>query len=467
MIGLSRQFRDKSSDYWSFDLTTVTTNKTMAISIELAQEGSIGGPVSSGVKVGVNWGDGSPGEELYQTTNSITNHTYGATGTYNVKVYMREPKLTLMGFLFNTSSFDYGTLDFTGYKALSQFGWAAASTATVTLPDPNDFYLNPNVSSSFEWRASSSAITITNLTNNVLDISPYGAWNWINDFSNTTSYNRVKFPTTNLDTSSVFYCRPNDGLEAVGPSASDLNNWNADFTNQNIYGQFHLRGTGITGATGNIQQLIIPSEAFGSIGIREILFQQLGCTSIDLTQIPWWNISSKTFQIDNCPNLQEINFPGPTVSNFDQFYRIYIMNNDLQGHIDLSSFGMLETTTQVQVYTYNNPGITQLTFPNYPNMLIRSINVNDCGLTAMNGFENYTNFDTIQCTVWAFNNNLPASEINKILVTVDNGSTIGFASRQCWLYGGTNAAPDGSSGGYDGVTAKANLITKGWSVNTN
>ena len=32
---------------------------------------------------------------------------------------------------------------------------------------------------------------------------------------------------------------------------------------------------------------------------------------------------------------------------------------------------------------------------------------------------------------------------------------------------GTNAAPDGSSGGYDGLTAKANLIAKGFTVNTN
>lgn len=71
------------------------------------------------------------------------------------------------------------------------------------------------------------------------------------------------------------------------------------------------------------------------------------------------------------------------------------------------------------------------------------------------GLENYPNITILNIR----NNALSASLVNYILTTLDsNGKLGGNVS----LQGGTNAAPSGA-----GITAKANLITKGWTVTTN
>ena len=64
------------------------------------------------------------------------------------------------------------------------------------------------------------------------------------------------------------------------------------------------------------------------------------------------------------------------------------------------------------------------------------------------------------------NNNMTAAEVNQILVDFDGIATGSFTGRVINL-GGTNAAPDGTSGGYDGLTAKSSLISKGFTVTTN
>lgn len=56
------------------------------------------------------------------------------------------------------------------------------------------------------------------------------------------------------------------------------------------------------------------------------------------------------------------------------------------------------------------------------------------------------------------------AHINEILVRFDAAGAVNGTLN---ISGGTNAAPDGTSGGFDGVTAKANLIGKGWTVTTN
>lgn len=469
MIGLSRQFRDKSSDYWSFDLTTNTINKTVNLSVFSAYK-TWGGPVigtkavsAQNANIGIDWGDGST--ETYQQSFENHTHTYGATGTYNVKVYMREPELSLMGFGFGGTTMENGNLDFTGYKALSKFGWGSGSY-TVTLSNPNDYYLSPNdYRNSFDWYAGNASVTITNLTNKVLDISPYGSWNAIVEYGNA-SYNRIKFPPIDLDTPSpnsdnYFYCRPTSGLEAVGPSAGDLNNWDADFSNQRIGGQWHLRGTGITGATGNINQLILPSTAFASSGIYEINILQLGCTSIDLSQMPWYFTGNKSIRIYLCPKLQEITYSGVTASKFST---IYLQDNDLQGQVDLSNFYMNDGVSNIEIRINNNTGLTQLTCPITLNKPIKTLYTYGCsGLTAINGFEN-TNFDINSSSLLVYNCSLDVVEVNKFLVTVNAGCTGGFTGRSLNISG--NTAPDGTSGGYDGTTAKSDLISKGWSVTT-
>jgi hypothetical protein len=67
-------------------------------------------------------------------------------------------------------------------------------------------------------------------------------------------------------------------------------------------------------------------------------------------------------------------------------------------------------------------------------------------------------------TIELQNNAMTATEVNHFLVDLD--SILG-AGTGIIRIAGTNAAPDLSSGGFDGITAKNNLIAAGWSVTTN
>ena len=59
---------------------------------------------------------------------------------------------------------------------------------------------------------------------------------------------------------------------------------------------------------------------------------------------------------------------------------------------------------------------------------------------------------------------MTAAEVNCILADLD--SILGAGTGTIDL-SGSNAAPDGSSGGCDGTTAKSNLQGNGWTVTTN
>ena len=60
---------------------------------------------------------------------------------------------------------------------------------------------------------------------------------------------------------------------------------------------------------------------------------------------------------------------------------------------------------------------------------------------------------------------MTAAEVNENLVKMDTVATLGFTGGVIDI-GGSNAAPDNSSGGLDGVAAAASLVTKGKTVNT-
>lgn len=115
-------------------------------------------------------------------------------------------------------------------------------------------------------------------------------------------------------------------------------------------------------------------------------------------------------------------------------------------------------------WLHTNPNLTSVTFPSNSNTFTQ-IYFYSCDL-------GYIDFTTIpnatevnSSNIQLQNNNMTAAEVNQILVDLDTNSTGGFTGRSITI-SGTNAAPDGSSGGYDGSTAKTNLIAKGFTVTT-
>lgn len=140
------------------------------------------------------------------------------------------------------------------------------------------------------------------------------------------------------------------------------------------------------------------------------------------------------------------------------------------------------------VYFNDNPNLTTITFPDTPifddsswfyfsnNPSLTTINMSGNtsaiknfrfqGNTAYGYFDTtiFPNLTNVSSSYYYFdNNNWSVTDVNRVLVDLDNNSVGGYTTRRIYI-NGTNAAPDGTSGGYDGLTAKANLEAKGFTV---
>lgn len=158
-------------------------------------------------------------------------------------------------------------------------------------------------------------------------------------------------------------------------------------------------------------------------------------------------------------------------------------SKNLKGPID-KNFGLLTNVQQLRLNFNELTGIippelgnlTNLTWLYlYSNKLSGSIPSELGNLNNLQRLYLYSNELSAIATPWsvssattlfrADNNQLTnPAHINEILVRFD---LAGVVNATINISGGTNAAPDGTSGGFDGITAKANLIGKGCTVTTN
>ena len=137
-----------------------------------------------------------------------------------------------------------------------------------------------------------------------------------------------------------------------------------------------------------------------------------------------------------------------------------ISSCNLTGTLDISGF----TNLCDNLYLYGNTNLTNVIMPSTQRSFI-NVNIYSCNL----GYVDFTVCPNLTSTkgmgVLLQNNNMTAAEVNHILVDLDTISTSGYTGRVINI-SGTNAAPDGTSGGYDGLTAKTSLQSKGFTVTT-
>lgn len=162
------------------------------------------------------------------------------------------------------------------------------------------------------------------------------------------------------------------------------------------------------------------------------------------------------FQVQDNPNLSGITFPS--VSN--SFTTINAKACGLTGTIDVSGLTGISETFQL----YSNSGLTSVTFPSttntFGNFWIYSCSLGHVDLTPMTNLTEVNNVN-----IRFENNGMTAAEVNEMLVDLDGMATGGFTGRSINI-SGTNAAPDSSSGGFDGSAAKTSLIGKSFTVTT-
>ena len=76
-------------------------------------------------------------------------------------------------------------------------------------------------------------------------------------------------------------------------------------------------------------------------------------------------------------------------------------------------------------------------------------------LTSISNLKAFTGLTSVRLR----ENSLTTTSVNNILIDLDNN---GLLNGNCRLNGGTNAAPTGN-----GLIAQDNLLSKGWTANTN
>lgn len=147
-------------------------------------------------------------------------------------------------------------------------------------------------------------------------------------------------------------------------------------------------------------------------------------------------------------------FSPPTSSQTFAQFSLY-SNSSLNINLDLSTLTGLGGGVALQ-----SNGLTGLTLPT------SAVTTN-----AMNLFSNSLGFVSMpgmtfssSVSIRMENNAMTTAEVNEQLVHWDSIFGAGTGSLRI---DGTNGAPDGSSGGFDGTTAKNNLIANGWTVTTN
>jgi hypothetical protein len=157
------------------------------------------------------------------------------------------------------------------------------------------------------------------------------------------------------------------------------------------------------------------------------------------------------FSISNNPNLT-----GVTLPSTSEVFSLFITSgNDLTGNLDLSPLSGLGGT----FISHANSGLTGVDLPTtYESFSLIQLYL--CDLGYIDFTKIIGNSDNIVIRV--DDNNMNVTQVNHILEDLDN---IGWINGVLNI-GGSNAAPDSSSGGYDGTTANANLIANGWTVTT-
>ena len=135
---------------------------------------------------------------------------------------------------------------------------------------------------------------------------------------------------------------------------------------------------------------------------------------------------------------------------------VFIQACNLQNTLDLTPLSAMG----VQFRCSDNSDLKNVINP-ASSELMTSWQGSDCDL----GYIDFTVFSGVNddINIQLGGNGMTAAEVNEILVDLDG---------EGWIDGtvnlaGSNAAPDGTSGGFDGLTAKTNLQGNGWTVTTN
>jgi len=219
----------------------------------------------------------------------------------------------------------------------------------------------------------------------------------------------------------------------------------------NLTGSLDLSGLNLSGNVFVSSNPNLTSVTFKPSTSIISIFNFTDCNITGVFDVSMLDNLSSDFRAANNPLLTSISFP--TNNNVFTIFRVNKCNLNVLDLSTLTGIGTLLVADQ-------NPNMTSLLLPS-SSEIFTQIFIGNCDL----GYVDFTVLTGLNdgIEIFASNNNMIAEEVNHILVDLDNK---GWVNGEVFI-AGSNAAPDGVSGGFDGLTAKSNLILKGWVVTTN
>ena len=426
------------------------------------------------------WGDGTIDEYVAGISDS---HTYISTDDYNVKIITENYTLSNLDLRANNiSEIKFNSnYEITELYLLQNNIIGLINLSKIILTDIFIINLNPNLtgithsthSTISEQEVSSYQAYSCNLTG-TLDLSNIKLTNlfYLHFNSNLTgithstvsgqevrSYQANNCDLTgildlsNIKLTNLFYLHFNSNLTQIthstvsGQEVSSYQANNCDLTGTLDLSNIKLTDFFRSSINPNLTQ-ITHSTVAGQV-VR--VYQANNCNltgTLDLSNIKLTHF----FGVFNNPNLTQITHS--TVAG--QVVGVYQANNcNLTGTLDLSNIKLTNL-----FYLHFNPNLTQITHSTVAGQVVSVYNVHNCDLSVLE-FEKLTLQNN--CDIDFSDNNMTTAEINENLTKIDSDGAIDGTLTA----NGTNAAPDTTSGGFNGTAAITSLQSKGWTVVTN
>lgn len=205
--------------------------------------------------------------------------------------------------------------------------------------------------------------------------------------------------------------------------------------------------------------IITPNFINGTISSLQIS----SCKIVEVLDLTMFKDFSDmaTISVGYNPLMTNVLFHPEATGNIDY---ISIAMSNLTGVLDLTMFDNFSSTLKLNIFS--NPLLTGINFSPLASgtalQFIYSGNSNSANFLDISMFN-----ANVNSASWNFNyNGWDAAYINQILSNINSSALGGFTGRIIYISYG-NGIPDSTSGGYDGLAAKASLIAKGFDVRTN
>jgi hypothetical protein len=331
-----------------------------------------------------------------------------------------------------------GVLDLTMWHSLSSVGASISVNANNLL---TSILLYPSLTGQIHLFSAS----VCNLTG-TLDVSMLTNWKILAGASGLQLSNNPNLTVVTVPSSPISGQIKEVNLYNCGLTGSlDLSCYNSFGTG----GGFRLFGNSLT-------NVVFNSSITGTMSAIDLTNNSL--SSVDLSMFINWEVNGIIFAYNN-NSLNAIIMPIMSSGT------IYWIHLGLCNFTSLDISGIIFASTSCRLQVQDNSLLDTFVFPiTTSSFTIFQFHNTILGYIDFTGITNLTNINS--CGIRLDSIGADVVDVNRYLYDLDNLSVSGYTSRTINI-AGTNAAPDSSSGGYDGLAAKTSLESKGFTVTTN